>query len=404
MRSTLATASSPRTPASRRPSRRQGSRGSAPLPPRCARQARREADRARRALPSSRRSTAEIGFPLLVKAAAGGGGRGMRVVRSPAELERGQPPSAGRRAFDRSLYLERYLGVKNPSRCSSPTHRIVASANCSVSATRRCSRSACARPRSVALRVAQAAVRSAGRSDTRRRHRRGRRPLFLELNGRIQVEHPVTEAVTGLDLVERQIRSRREKPLATTGPSRGPRRRGAPLCRGFQQLSPRQSRAPQVSKYKLSASRRVAARSVEGRRCQARLRPADREARGAAATGTTRSSSSQQRSPRRGSRVTTASPSSAGSSPTRSFAPGAIPPSSPVPRSPSPAPPGRAVPRPWRLNPAAPPAAPPDVDAGRGARAPARRARSSPMPGTVIRVEVAPRRRWPRAGARDPGR
>ena len=184
------------------------------------RQARGEADRARgrrpRRCPTG--TPDEIGFPLLVKAAAGGGGRGMRVVRSQAELDdalaAAEREAAG--AFgDGTLYCERYL--------ERPRHvevQLLADAHGTVVALgeRDCSvqrrhqkvleESPAPRPRRRAARGAarrRRRVRARDRLPERRhgrvRRRRATTFFFLELNGRIQVEHPVTEAVTGLDLV-----------------------------------------------------------------------------------------------------------------------------------------------------------------------------------------------------------
>ncbi len=104
------------TPTSRRPSKPRGSPGSGLLRRRSAgrRQAHGEADRARgrRSHASRRDAPEEIGFPLVVKASAGGGGRGMRVVRDPAELDEALA-AAEREAVaafgDGTLFCERYL-------------------------------------------------------------------------------------------------------------------------------------------------------------------------------------------------------------------------------------------------------------------------------------------------------
>jgi acetyl/propionyl-CoA carboxylase alpha subunit len=172
----------------------------------------------------------EIGFPLLVKAAAGGGGRGMRVVRSEAELEEALA-AAGREAVgafdDGTLYCERYL--------ERPRHvevQLLADSHGSVVAIgeRDCSvqrrhqkvlEEAPAPALSAELRTAlhDAAV-TFGRAVGYRGAGTvefvvdGDEFFFLELNGRIQVEHPVSEAVTGLDLIERQIRIAEGEALA----------------------------------------------------------------------------------------------------------------------------------------------------------------------------------------------
>ena len=178
---------------------------------------------------------AEVGFPLVVKAAAGGGGRGMRVVRDPALLDEALA-AAEREAVgafgDGTLYCERYL--------DRPRHvevQLLADSHGSVVALgeRDCSvqrrhqkvleeAPAPRLPDHLRRRLLDAAVafgraigyRSAGTVEF---VVADGEPYFLELNGRIQVEHPVTEAVTGLDLVAEQIRIAEGHPLSASLPS-----------------------------------------------------------------------------------------------------------------------------------------------------------------------------------------
>ena len=173
----------------------------------------------------------DIGFPLLVKAAAGGGGRGMRIVRSAAELDDALAAATreAEGAFgDGTLYCERYLErprhVEVQLLADAHGHVIaVGERDCSVQRRhQKVLEEAPAPGLSPALRSSlhEAAVafgqaigyRSAGTVEF---VVEGDDFFFLELNGRIQVEHPVTEAVTGLDLVAEQIRIAGREPLVT---------------------------------------------------------------------------------------------------------------------------------------------------------------------------------------------
>jgi len=163
-----------------------------------------------------------LGLPLLIKAAAGGGGRGMRVVRSAGELE-GSLEAARREAKaafgDDTVFFERYIEsarhIEVQLLRDSHGHGIaLPERECSIQ--RRHQKVLEESPSPVVdpalrLELGEAALRFADAIDYRGAGTAefvvtGREFFFLELNARIQVEHPVTEAVTGLDLIAAQIR------------------------------------------------------------------------------------------------------------------------------------------------------------------------------------------------------
>jgi acetyl/propionyl-CoA carboxylase alpha subunit len=163
----------------------------------------------------------EIGFPLLVKAASGGGGKGMRIVRETAELA--EAVAAARRearaAFgDDTMLIERYVehGRHIEVQVLADEHGGVVhlfERDCSVQ--RRHQKVVEEAPASMISPSVREVVRSAAVALA---HRvgytnagtveflvSGEDAWFLEMNTRLQVEHPVTELVTGLDLVRLQL-------------------------------------------------------------------------------------------------------------------------------------------------------------------------------------------------------
>ena len=165
----------------------------------------------------------EIGYPVMVKASAGGGGKGMRIAASDAELREGfrAAASEARSSFgDDRLFIEKYI--------EEPRHieiQVLGDAHGNIVhlGERECSiqrrhqkvieesPSPALDPETRAAMGAEAVAlaravgyRSAGTVEFI--FGRDRKFYFLEMNTRLQVEHPVTEEVTGLDLVELMIR------------------------------------------------------------------------------------------------------------------------------------------------------------------------------------------------------
>ena len=174
-----------------------------------------------------------IGYPIMIKAAAGGGGRGMRRVENEAELVKALPlaRSESQQAFGASdLILERALDrprhVEIQIFCDTQGHAIhLGERDCSVQRRHQkvLEESPCpAMTDALRAEMGAAAVLAAqsvdyvGAGTVEYMLEADGRFHFLEMNTRLQVEHPVTEMVTGLDLVELQLRVARGAPLGLT--------------------------------------------------------------------------------------------------------------------------------------------------------------------------------------------
>ena len=174
----------------------------------------------------------EVGFPLLVKAASGGGGRGMKVAATPDDLQEAfsSARSEAKAAFgDDTVYLERYL--------DNPRHieiQVVGDSHgnavhlgereCSIQ--RRHQKLFEEAPSPIIDDKARADIGDIAAKATRDMGYLGVGTMeflyqdgeffFIEMNTRIQVEHPITEAITGIDLVQEQIKIASGAPLSFT--------------------------------------------------------------------------------------------------------------------------------------------------------------------------------------------
>jgi acetyl-CoA carboxylase biotin carboxylase subunit len=165
----------------------------------------------------------EIGFPLLLKAAAGGGGRGMRLVPDPDELESAYRTASAeaQAAFsDGSLYVERAIvGARHVEIqvLGDGEGRVLTLGERDCSIQRRHQKLVEEGPSPAVTEDIRARMEDAARRLTEALHYRGAgtieflldaegRFYFIEMNTRLQVEHPVTELLTGVDLAQGQLK------------------------------------------------------------------------------------------------------------------------------------------------------------------------------------------------------
>jgi acetyl-CoA carboxylase biotin carboxylase subunit len=183
-------------------------------------------------LESAAAAARAIGYPVLIKAAAGGGGRGMKVAATPAALEEAFRTARGEAeaAFgDGRVYMEKYLGHPRHIEIQviGDSHGTVVHLGERDCSLQRKHQKLVEESPSPALNAAQRAeigatvcaaltklgYRNAGTVEFL--YEDGQF-YFIEMNTRLQVEHPVTEMVTGIDLVREQIRIAAGAPLSFT--------------------------------------------------------------------------------------------------------------------------------------------------------------------------------------------
>jgi acetyl-CoA carboxylase biotin carboxylase subunit len=180
----------------------------------------------------ARQVAAATGYPLLVKAASGGGGRGMKIVRNEEELDSqlSQARSEAKNAFgDDTVYIEKYLGdprhIEFQVFGDGKGHAVhLGERDCSLQRRHQKVLEEAGSPvitpeerdrmgGIVAKAMADMGYRGAGTIEFL--YENGEF-FFIEMNTRLQVEHPVTEYITGIDLVREQIRIAAGEPLSCT--------------------------------------------------------------------------------------------------------------------------------------------------------------------------------------------
>jgi acetyl-CoA carboxylase biotin carboxylase subunit len=173
----------------------------------------------------------QIGYPVILKASAGGGGRGMRVVTGPDEMAAlyAQAQSEAGAAFSSAdVYLEKFIGAPRhiEFQVLADEHgnvEILGERECSIQRRHQKLLEEAPSPAvtdeqraqiGAALRKAISAAGYTNAGTVEFLMDESRKLYFIEVNARIQVEHPVTEFVTGIDMVKSQIRIAQGEPLS----------------------------------------------------------------------------------------------------------------------------------------------------------------------------------------------
>lgn len=184
-------------------------------------------------IPEAKKIAAEIGYPILIKASAGGGGKGMRIVEGEADFEEQmqRAVSEAESAFgDGSVFIERYVGSPRHIEIQvlADTHgNIVYLFERECSIQRRHQKVVEEAPSAVLTPEIREAMGKCAVDVARSCNYVGAGTVeflldenldffFLEMNTRLQVEHPVSELITGVDLVREQINVARGEKLAFT--------------------------------------------------------------------------------------------------------------------------------------------------------------------------------------------
>ncbi len=173
----------------------------------------------------------EIGYPVIIKASAGGGGRGMRVVNQASELEAlvvQAQQEAGSAFSSPDVYLEKFIAAPRhiEFQLLADEHgavEILGERECSIQRRHQKLLEESPSPVvtdaqrekiSTALRAAMSAAKYSNAGTVEFLMDESGELYFIEVNARVQVEHPVTEFVTGIDIVKSQIRIAQGEPLS----------------------------------------------------------------------------------------------------------------------------------------------------------------------------------------------